>query len=99
MLINGVQVDVTESAGIWSFTGTLPTDFNGTSYRTALFDVDVPSSAEYVTLFSLTVNGNSGDQALFAFAELTSIDPPPIPEPASAVLILSGLALVIRRRQ
>ena len=70
--INGQQVAVTNSAGTWSFTGTIPTT-NGRTY--AKYDVALPGDARYLTLIT-TENGDSlfADEAVFSGARLIPVD-------------------------
>lgn len=90
--INGQQVAVGSSGGVFSFTGTIPAQLSGR--QTALFDVALPAGAKFLTLATTSgPDGNSGDQTVFSAANLNTV-----PEPASFSLLGCGLAALLIRR-
>jgi hypothetical protein len=97
--VNGVQV-ATSQAGDWFFSGSLPPSLIGTGV-TAAFNVPISATDLYLTLVSTAGgDGYGSDQAVFSLAQLTSVEPPlPAPEPASATLLLCGLALLYKRKR
>jgi len=70
--VNGQTVAVTNAAGTWSFTGTLPSSVAGSgASRFTQFALPLPSSAEYLTLSTTSANGaNSSDHGVFSGAVL-----------------------------
>lgn len=94
--VNGVQVATTQ-AGDWFFSGSLPPSLVGAG-TTAAFNVPISATDLYLTLVSTAAgDGYGGDQAVFSMAQLTSVIPP-APEPASATLLLCGLAMLFKRK-
>jgi hypothetical protein len=94
--VNGQQVAVSQS-GSYYFSGTLPGPVSGRGH-TNPFNVSLSSTDLYLTLATLAYDGIGSDQAVFSMAQLTSVAPPPAPEPTSATLLLCGLAIIFARK-
>lgn len=95
--VNGELVDVEENGGVWSVTGYVPEALSGSGQRLTNFLVPIPGDATQISLMSLSLDdGNSGDQAIFADAKLSTV---PVPAPATFAVLGCGLIFNARRRR
>ncbi len=98
--INGQQVAVGQSGGLWSFAsfaGAIPAPLTGNGQRLTDFVVPVPGDATQISLISVSLgDGNAQDQAIFGDARLTTL---PVPAPGALALFGGGLLLAARRRR
>lgn len=97
--INGQQVSVSETAGVWSFDGVIPSALTGDGDRLRDFLVPVPSNATQISLVSVSLDdGNySADGAVFANAMLCTSTT--VPAPAALAVLGGGLLMGSRRRR
>ena len=92
--VNGQLVAITQTGGVYSFTGTIP----GKLFADGVFvdfDVPVPGSAKYLTLATTSCEPWAAfDHGVFSGARLV------VPEPATLILFgLGGLAVLRYRRR
>ncbi len=97
--VNGQLVDITENAGVWSFSGSVPQRFEGaTDNMSALFDIDLTADVKYLTLaVTAAGDGITADHGVFSGARLTMV-----PEPSTLALSAIGLLALgwfVRRRK
>ncbi|HBS30071.1 MAG TPA: hypothetical protein DEB06_11640 [Phycisphaerales bacterium] len=99
-LINGVQVDVSESGGIFGFTGAQPGALTSAGNRLVNFDVFVPGEAKFITLLSLSQgDGIAEDHTVWGNASVTPAERGDIPAPGTLALGVIGAAALGRRRR
>ena len=91
--VNGIETDITQAAGVYSFTGAIPAELTSDGVF-AYFNVLVPGNADYLTL-AITEGANpSSDHGVFSGAMLVVV-----PEPCTLTLLgLGSLTALIRRR-
>lgn len=95
--IDGQLVNVTFSAGEWSFTGTVPALIGpGSSVRSNLFDIIISRDVRYLTLAGTGGSDITADHVAFVDANLTTFVPTPAALPAG--LMLLAFATLKRRR-
>lgn len=98
--VNGVQVDVANNSGVWTFTGAQPNALTSEGQRVANFNLFVPGEAKYITLVSLSQgDGIAEDKAVWANASITAGDRGDIPAPGTIALAAIGLVAANRRRR
>lgn len=69
--VNGQAVEVVNTGGVWSFTGTFPSSVNSTANRRfAQFAFGVPEEASYLTLAATSSGSIGSDHAVFSGATL-----------------------------
>lgn len=69
--VNGQQVDVSQSGGVWSFTGSIPPSLQGVGApRLSQFAFSVPANATHLTLATTSVGSINTDHAVFSGANL-----------------------------
>ncbi|MBI1369423.1 MAG: hypothetical protein GC162_12310 [Planctomycetes bacterium] len=67
--INGQKVAVTQTAGVWAFSGTIPGELTGAGSNAKDFSVGLASNAKYLTL-AVTSTDISADHAAWSGARI-----------------------------